>query len=148
MNIRRATPDDRLEWARMRTDLWPGDLEEHLHDIDQFLSANPTDIVEAFVIERSPGKLAGFIELNIRNYAEGTSSTRVPYIEGWFIDPDLRGQGHGDALIKTAERWAIEGGFDELASDAELHNTESINAHLALGFEETDRIVCFLKKLT
>ena len=46
-----------------------------------------------------------------------------------------------------AERWARALGYSELASDAEIDNTVSIAAHRALGFEETDRIVCFLKKL-
>jgi aminoglycoside 6'-N-acetyltransferase I len=46
-----------------------------------------------------------------------------------------------------AERWAGALGYSELASDAEIDNTVSISAHRALGFDETDRIVCFLKKL-
>lgn len=73
--------------------------------------------------------------------------TRVPYIEGWYVDEDLRGCGHGRRLVLAAEKWVVEQGFSELASDSDLENTDSIAAHKALGFDEVDRIVCFLKKL-
>lgn len=48
---------------------------------------------------------------------------------------------------RDKNEWAKECGFKELASDAELENTDSINAHKALGFEETGRTVCFIKRL-
>ncbi|BAY87137.1 GCN5-related N-acetyltransferase [Calothrix parasitica NIES-267] len=105
------------------------------------------DIVEVFVVERINGKLGGFIELNIRNYAEGTESKQVPYVEGWYIDSDIRGKGYGKEFIEQAQIWAIQNGFYELASDAEIENLISIAAHKVLGFKEVDRIVCFIKKL-
>lgn len=147
MKIRKINLTDRDEWARMRNSLWSDSLEEHLKYIDKYFSQQEVDILEVFVLERSNGKLGGFIELNIRNYAEGTESGKVPYVEGWYIDSDMRGKGYGKKLIDHAQIWAIENGFDELASDAETENLISIAAHKALGFEEVDRIVCFIKKL-
>lgn len=47
----------------------------------------------------------------------------------------------------AAEEWARSSGHDELANDAELDNHDSIAAHLALGFQEIERSVSFLKKL-
>ena len=47
-----------------------------------------------------------------------------------------------------AEEWAINNGFNELASDAELENLSSLAAHKALGFQEVERIVCFIKRIT
>ena len=147
MNIRKVNLTDKSEWARMRNSLWPGSLKEHLEEIDKYFSNDEICIVEVFVLESSIGKLGGFIEVNIRNYAEGSKSTKVPYIEGWYIDKDLRGGGHGKQLIKQAEKWVIDHGFHELASDCELENANSINAHKALGFKEVERNVCFIKKL-
>ena len=131
----------------MRNFLWPGSLKEHTDEINKYFSNEETDMIEVFVLEKTPGKLGGFIELNVRNYAEGSVSPKVPYVEGWYVDEDLRGRGYGRQLIKAAETWAIENGFNELASDAELQNPDSIAAHKALGFREVERIVCFLKKL-
>ena len=147
MNVRKVNSSDKNEWARMRNSLWPCSLKEHLDDIGKYFSKDEIDIVDVFVLERSNNKLGGFIELNVRNYAEGSKSIKVPYVEGWYVDIDLRGCGHGEQLIKAAEMWAIENGFGELASDAELENSDSIAAHKALGFEEVERIVCFIKKL-
>lgn len=147
MRVRKVNSSDKNEWARMRNALWADSLEEHINEIDRYFSKANIDIVEVFVLERSNGKLGGFIELNVRNYAEGSQSRAVPYVEGWYVDPDLRGCGYGKKLIEVAQMWAIENGFDELASDAELENTDSIAVHKALGFEEVDRIVCFIKKL-
>ena len=90
----------------MRHALWLGPLQEHLADIDKYFSKAEIDIVEVFVLERSNGVLGGFIELNVRNYAEGSQSSQVPYVEGWYVDSDLRGRGYGRQLIRAAEMWA------------------------------------------
>lgn len=131
----------------MRNSLWPNSLSKHREAIDKYLVNEGWGIVEVFVLERTPEKLAGFIELNLREYAEGSALIPVPYVEGWYVDQDMRGQGYGKQLMLAAEKWAIENNFDELASDAEIDNTQSIAAHSALGFKEVDRIVCFLKKI-
>ncbi len=147
MKIRKAIKNDLSEWARMRNILWPDSLQQHIEEIGEFFSGTSIAIVQVFVIERVSGALAGFIEINIRNFAEGSRSSKAPYIEAWFIDEDLREQGYGRKLIEVTEKWAIESGFDELGSDAEIENIDSIEAHKKLGFKEVERVVCFLKKL-
>ena len=67
MTIRRVNSSDKNEWARMRNALWPGSAKEHLDEIDTYFSKGEIAIVEAFVLERSNGKLGGFIELRIVN---------------------------------------------------------------------------------
>lgn len=49
--------------------------------------------------------------------------------------------------MEQAEAWAVERGFFELASDTEINNEKGIAIHKRLGYQETERIVCFLKKL-
>lgn len=145
--IREATPEDSTELVRMRCALWPGSREEHASEVQTFFSGDSNQIDGVFVAENTPGRLIGFIELRLRDYAEGASISPVPYVEGWFIDEVFRSQGVGKALMQRAEEWARAGGFSELASDTEVENKTSFKAHTSLGFEETDRIVCFLKKL-
>ena len=91
--------------------------------------------------------MVGFLEINIRNFAEGSQQSKVPYVEGWFVDKQYQGQGWGRLLMHSAEQWALTRGFSELASDTELHNKASIEIHKTLGFKEVERVVCFLKKL-
>ena len=143
--IRSVTRDDFAEWRRMRGVLWPDCLPE-MHDLEMAEQIG-NDEFSVFVHERGHGKLGGFIELSVRQRVDGTMSPRVVYVEGWYVDADLRGQGIGRALVARAEAWAKQLGFTELASDAELENGDSIHAHGALGFRETFRLVHFVKSL-
>lgn len=145
--IRKAERDDLPEWVRMRRTLWPDETAEGEHEREaQAYFAAPRDGV-TFVAERASGGLAGFVEISLRNYAEGCRSQPVPYIEGWYVDTDLRRQGVGGALIRAAEAWAVAAGYREMASDAEPENEVSLQAHRALGYEEVGRAVCFRRAL-
>lgn len=146
--LRPARPDDCAAWADMRAQLWPEAAENHLVAIRAFFANESIDVVECFLLETETGELVGFIELNLRNVAEGSCSAKVPYVEGWFVRAGHRGRGCGKALMAKAESWALEQGCHELASDTELHDTHSQALHARLGFEETERLVCYLKRLT
>lgn len=141
---------DRAEWLRLLKGLYPHHpASEHIPSIDALLAGVAGDELlptEVFVCERPSGGLAGFLELSVRNYAEGCSGP-TPYVESWYVDPDHRGHGIGRALMEAAERWATERGYRALASDAKLENSPSHEAHAALGFEEVERAVHFRKAL-
>ena len=143
--IRPVQATDRDEWLRMRLNLWDGSVAENVREIDTFF-ASPQDGV-TFVVERPDGGLCGFIEISLRSYAEGYRTSPVPYVEGWYVDEDVRRNQVGRRLIQKAEGWARHRGFREIASDTQLDNAVSIQAHHALGYEEVERIVCFRKAL-
>ena len=147
MIIRRVTKNDIDEWSAMRTALWPETPDHHHQEINAFFAGESIDIVEMFIAEinKSP---VGFIELNMRNFAEGSREPKVPYIEGWYIKPQFQNQGYGKALMQWAEQWAMDLGYKELASDTDWDNKRSIAIHQKMGYQETERVVCFLKKLT
>ena len=145
VTVRSVRPEDRAEWLRMRRALWddcPDD--QQVREIDEILKS---DSETAFVAERPSGGLCGFLEAAIRPWAIGCEPRPVGYIEGWFVDEDLRRQGVGRALVEAAEAWAKSRGCRQMASDAELWNTVSHQAHGALGYEETARLVLFKKDL-
>ncbi len=150
MRIRPVQHGDRAEWLRLLKGLYPQyPDEDHIPSVDAFLSGTPHHELipaEVFVCERDGGRLAGFLELSIRNYAEGCSGP-TPYVESWYVDPDVRGEGIGRQLMIAAEEWARDRGFRELASDTDLENRESQQAHRTLGFEEVERTVHFRKPL-
>ncbi len=99
------------------------------------------------VWERPDGGLGGFASHSLRTYAEGCASSPCPFLEGWWVAPELRRGGVGRALIAALEDWCRAEGYAELASDASEGNALGIAAHGALGFETTARIVCFRKSL-
>jgi len=148
MLIRALVGADRAEWLRMRCALWPGSGDDgHGREMDGFLVSG-VGPAAVFVADReAEGNLGGFLEMGLRSYAEGCRSSPVPYIEGWYVDPDLRRRGVGEALVEAAEAWARERGYTEIASDTAPDNEVSLSAHERLGFAETDRMVCFRKEL-
>ena len=145
VTIRGVRPEDRGEWLRMRRALW-GDCpdEQQAREIDELLAS---DADEVFVAERPEGGLCGFLEAAIRPWAIGCELRPVGYIEGWYVDADLRRRGVGRALVEAAEAWASSRGCRQMASDAEVANVTSQHAHGALGYETTARLVLFKKDL-
>jgi aminoglycoside 6'-N-acetyltransferase I len=108
-------------------------------------AARPDAIV--LVAVRVGGGLAGFAEVGSRPFADGCDTSPVAYLEGWYVDADVRRQGVGAALVRAAEEWARRQGYRELASDALLENLASQRAHEALGFGEVERAVRYRKAL-
>ena len=145
MNTRRATAEDKPEWLRMRLLLWPDVGTAGLtDDMDRMLNDALTPV---FVLQRPEGGLGGFLEAGTRKYAEDCVTSPVAYVEGWFVDEDLRGRGYGGQLVRAAEDWARSQGLKEMASDTWLDNEVSIRAHFALGFREAERLIHFAKTL-
>jgi aminoglycoside 6'-N-acetyltransferase I len=146
MLIRTVHPDDHDEWLRMRRALWPdGSDLEHEQEMQQYFAPHAADI--AFVAVRPSGRLAGFLEASLRKYADGCSTSPVGYIEGWYVDADIRRQGVGASLVAAAETWAADQGCVEMASDCLLDNQTSLAAHLALGYDEAERLIHFRKSI-
>jgi len=150
MRVRLAEPRDLSAWQRMRRALFPDeDFRELNAEAEKFFSDGPLfDLESVLVCENSQGDLIGFLELGLRSYAEGCRSSPVPYVEAWFVEPNVRHTGVGRALIEAAERLSAERGYTEFASDALIENIASIDAHRALGFEEVERAVHFRKRLS
>jgi aminoglycoside 6'-N-acetyltransferase I len=141
-----AAEDDRTDWVRLRNALWPGSLSDHDAETRQHFE-RAHDVPVVFVAE-SDGRVIGFLELDYRKYAPGCTSSPVPFIEGWCVEPAHQGQGIGRALVEAAEAWARAAGHSEIASDTELENANGIAAHLALGYEEVERAVYFRRSLS
>ena len=145
MTIREIVESDRGHWVRLREALWPGSFSAHDDETRRYFENRPKAPI-IFVAE-TDGRLVGFVELDYRKYAPGCRSSPVPFIEGWFVEPELQGQGIGRALIGVAEAHARAAGYHEIASDAEVENIDGIAAHLALGYVEIERVVCFRRSL-
>ena len=129
----------------MRRSLWPKvSLGYHELEMTQLLSGHG---YTAYVLDRGDGRLGGFAEVSIRPYANGCESRPVGYLEGWYVDQDLRHRGVGKRLVAEGERWAGGQGCREFASDCLLDNATSETAHKAMGFEEVERLICFRKPL-
>ena len=131
--------------AELACKLWPDNtVEEMCAEMGELLTKPDATFFLAYV-EDVP---IGFAQCQLRHdYVEGTASSPVGYLEGIFVEEAFQGNGVAKKLLTACEAWARAQGCREFASDCELGNTRSLAFHLALGFEEANRIICFTKKL-
>ena len=89
-----------------------------------------------------------FAQCQLRHdYVEGTENSPVGYLEGIYVMDAYRERGIARKLLTACEEWAKSMGCLEFASDCELGNDESLRFHLHTGFEEANRIICFVKRI-
>lgn len=145
--IVRPLKDGDLEgWLVLRRHLWD-EVSEDEHKSEMMDILDHTDSQFVVIAESGDGKLVGFLEASIRPFVEDCHTDNVGYLEGWFVEPEFRMHGVGRHLVKAAENWARKRGCTEMASDAEIGNDLSLEAHQKLGYEETSRLVHLRKDL-
>lgn len=147
MHVRPATPEDSAPWLKMRQALWPEGASDHPFEIASYFAGRLREPLQVLLAFDDTERPVGFVELNIRNSAEGCDTDQIAYLEGWYVVPEARQRGVGRALVQAAEQWAREEGCSEFASDTLVDNEISAAAHRALRFTEVVQIRCFRKSL-
>jgi len=133
-------------WLRLRQALWPGSAEEHLAEMRTFVSNRGR--YAQFIAYSESREAIGLAEASVRSdYVNGTETSPVAFLEGLYVVPQARRKGVAASLVAAVCDWARRSGLRELASDAVLENSVSHVVHRALGFEETERVVFFRRKL-
>lgn len=143
--VKKATMNESRILAEMAVRMWDSNTVEEL--TSEFAETLKGRSVVFFIkyIEEMP---VGFAQCGLRtDYVEGTESSPVGYLEGIFVQEDCRNKGYARELILACEKWAKEMGCSEFASDCELENVSSFKFHMAMGFEEANRVICFRKDL-
>ena len=96
---------------------------------------------------KEKGIYIAFMHLTVRtDYVEGATEFPVAYIEALYVKPNYQRRGIGKKLLDAGENWSRKKGCKEIASDAGLGNSNAIAFHKKFGFEEANRVVCFIKK--
>lgn len=143
--IRMATIKDVSVLAELAIQMWCNHTLTDL-ECDFLETVNNKDAV-CFIkyVENIP---VGFAQCQLRqDYVEGAHSSPVGYLEGIFVLSAYQHKGYAKELLHKCESWAKEKGCLEFASDCELDNSKSFDFHIAMGFDEANRIICFRKDL-
>lgn len=147
MKTRRITEKDLPELLPLVHALWPDAAIPELQV--EFEAMLPQEDVGIFLAEDAAEGLLGFAQCSLRHdYVEGTSTRPVGYLEGIYVHPHARRHGIARRLVACCEAFARERGCFEFASDMELHNEASYHFHVAMGFREVNRLICFAKHLS
>lgn len=143
--IKRADIEDADVLAALAVRMWPDNNLNTLIELFRRLTQNDDSVC---FIQYDENKPVGFSQCQLRyDYVEGTHSSPVGYLEGIFVLEEYRRKGYAAKLLLECEKWAKEKGCTEFAGDCELDNADSLSFHMAMGFEEANRIICFKKKL-
>ena len=143
--IKRARIEDAEVLADLAIQMWTDRVLEDLTESFRQLAMNDDAVCFIKSVDDKP---IAFAQCQLRrDYVEGTASSPVGYLGGIFVSEGYRKQGFAAELLSACENWAKEKGCREFASDCELDNADSLKFHMALGFEEANRIICFKKNL-
>ena len=143
--IRRTSIQDASIVGSLACQLWP---ENALEEMEEEFASLLSHADAAIFLAEGEGEAIGFAQCQLRrDYVEGTGSSPVGYLEGIFVREEYRMKGIARQLLAECEVWAGDLGCTEFASDCELTNYESFRFHLALGFLEANRIICFTKQI-
>jgi len=143
--ICRATMENARAVAGLAVKMWDENtIEEMTAEFEMIIE----DKDAAVFLYYDGGKAIGFAQCQLRHdYVEGTETSPVGYLEGIFVEEDYRGKGYAKKLLSVCENWAKDMGCSEFASDCELDNVGSLRFHMAMGFEEVNRVICFKKNI-
>ena len=143
--MRRMQASDIESLVDLAIELWPGhSWEEMAGEMSPLLAAEDAAVFGW----QEGGRWEAFAQCQLRrDYVEGCEMSPVGYLEGIFVREPLRGKGVARALLTACQTWARVQGCREFASDCELSNEDSLRFHLAAGFREAGRIICFIKQL-
>ena len=143
--VRKATNCESRILAEMAVRMW----ESHTVDeLEKEFVKTLNDKRSSFFISYINDLPVGFAHCGLRtDYVEGTESSPVGYLEGIFVKEEYRKSGYAKELLYACEKWAKEMGCSEFASDCELNNADSFKFHMAMGFDEANRIICFKKRI-
>ena len=143
--IKAAVKSDARILAELAIQMWKDNTVMDLEKEFEELIANDKAVCFMKYVD---DKAIGFSQCQLRtDYVEGTETSPVGYLEGIFIVEKYRHSGYAKELLRECEKWAKEKNCSEFASDCELDNNDSLNFHMAMGFEEANRIICFRKDL-
>lgn len=145
MKIEQLSSNNLNSLVKLVLELWPEcSFEEEYEAYQQMIEAEQ----EVCYLANEEGTFVGFVHVTIRHdYVEGAEQLPVAYLEGIYVKPAFQNKGIAKRLVEKAENWAKCRGLHQIASDTEINNVSSIDFHKKIGFEEVERIVCFVKKI-
>jgi len=146
MGIVNADIGNLKEWTNLAVLLFPESSFEEEYQFHQEILTSEKEIGYLYLLDN---QYVGFMNISIRNdYVNGTETSPVVYIEAIYVLPEYRKKGIGLEFIQHAEAVAREMGIKELASDCIIDNALSEKFHKGCGFEEKERVICFVKKVS
>lgn len=137
-----ATRNDIEILIPLRKALWSHvDEPEHRNELESLFAQENFFALIAY----NANEPVGFLEVSIKQHANGCRESPVLFLEGVWVAEKFRRKKVGEKLIRSVENIAKDKGIKAIASDTLINNSISQNAHLSWGFKEDERVVCYSK---
>ena len=134
-------------WCSLRRMLWQHvSNDDHLLETQRLLSDQHR--YATFIAISHDNAPVGFAEAALRyDYVNGCKTSPVLFLEGIYVIQRARRAGIARALCAAIGQWGTAHACTEFASDKQIDNIHAQALHRALGFEESERVVFFRKRL-
>ena len=86
--------------------MWEIEADENEHEIKELLADQQQWAV--FLATTEDNRAIGFLEVRLRDCADGATSSPVGYLEGWYVEDEYRNQGIGRQLVQAGEDWSMK----------------------------------------
>lgn len=144
--IFKAKSEHLNDFLTMAIDLWG--IDYNVSDLKEIFRGALQSEKFKILFLSVDNKIAAFIFLSIRSdYVEGSTSNPTGYVEGIYVKPEYRKLGISKQLLLEGEKWMKEKGCKQVGSDAYIDNKLSYDFHTSVGFEESGRLVTFIKNI-
>jgi aminoglycoside 6'-N-acetyltransferase I len=117
LQIRPVLPSDAAKWQSLRCKLWPDGAEDHGLEIASFFAGRLSEPLAVFFATDEANDVVGFVELSIRNDVPGLERKRTGFVEGLYVEPQMRFCGVARALLLASRDWARSVNCVAFASD-------------------------------
>jgi aminoglycoside 6'-N-acetyltransferase I len=104
-------------WEAMRRDMWPDGADDHAGEIAMFFAGRLEEPDAVLMAEDETGTVVGVAELSIRGDVAGLEGQRAGYVEGLYVQPEVRGRGVARTLMRASRMWAHQQKCTAFASD-------------------------------
>ena len=142
MLIRLMEGDDVEGVARLCGQLgYPTSVAQMSHRLSLLLS----DAGKGLFVAQSPdGALIGWIHVRADRVLHYDPFAEICAL---VVDGDYRGRGIGRALVREAERWALERGYDEIRLRSNADRAATHRFYQQLGYQVVKTSLAFRKLL-
>lgn len=149
MSIIYANKTNINAWVDLSIKLFPDHPFAEMYDTyHEYLINEEMNQREIGFLYQVNNQYVAFMNISVRrDYVNGTDTFPVVYIEAIYVLEAYRNRGIGRELIKKAMHYAKEQGIKQIASDCTIDNTVSELFHKSCGFEEAERVICFVKNV-
>lgn len=142
IRVRETTPADSEALSRLSAQLgYPSDAAAIARRLREMQEAS---VGTAFIAETDEGDVVAAICMIVEYSMVGDRRANVAEL---IVEERFRGRGIGATLLRTAETWAREMGFDGVRVNSNVVRERAHRFYLREGYAEKKRQSVFVKQL-